>query len=39
VTIPPLPDERQWLAYEQARTAMLPNVMQVDPAVRYRAAA
>jgi hypothetical protein len=39
VTIPPLPDERQWLKYEQARTAMLPNVMQVDPASRYRAAA
>ena len=39
VTIPPLPDEGQWVAYEQARAAMLPNVMQVDRASRYRAAA
>ena len=38
VSIPPLPDERQWGEFEAARRAMLPNFMQVHPAERYRAA-
>ena len=36
VTIPPLPDERQWAAFEAARKAMLPNYRQAHPAARYR---
>jgi short-subunit dehydrogenase len=39
VTIPPLPDAGQWRALEAARQAMLPNVMQVHAAARYRPAA
>jgi short-subunit dehydrogenase len=39
VTIPPLHDAGQWEAFEAARTAMLPNFMQSQPAPRYRAAA
>jgi short-subunit dehydrogenase len=39
VTIPPLPDAGQWTAYEAARQAILPNVMQAHAAARYRAAA
>ncbi len=35
VTIPPLPDEAQWQAYEAARQAMLPNFRQEKPAARY----
>ncbi|BCW87665.1 hypothetical protein sos41_07950 [Alphaproteobacteria bacterium SO-S41] len=36
VTIPPLPDEAQWQAFQAARLAMLPNFSQEHPAVRYR---
>lgn len=36
VTIPPLPDERQWQELEAARKAMLPNFFQSQPAARYR---
>jgi short-subunit dehydrogenase len=36
VTIPPLPDERQWDAYEAARLAMLPNFRQTQAAQRYQ---
>lgn len=35
VTIPPLPDEAQWIAYSTARSAMLPNFAQVHAAARY----
>lgn len=37
VTIPPLPDEAQWAAYNGARLAMLPNFAQSQSAARYRA--
>lgn len=37
VTIPPLPDEGQWQAFNGARLAMLPNFAQSQPAARYRA--
>ncbi|MCW2241258.1 SDR family NAD(P)-dependent oxidoreductase [Azospirillum canadense] len=36
VTIPPLHDADQWEAYDAARRAMVPNVMQVHAASRYR---
>ncbi|ANB75812.1 AraC family transcriptional regulator [Paraburkholderia phytofirmans OLGA172] len=36
VTIPPLPDDAQWDAYEAARQAMLPNFAQTHAAARYR---
>lgn len=39
VTIPSLPDAGQWAAFEAARQAMLPNLMQNHAAERYRAAA
>ena len=38
VTIPPLPDEGQWQAFEQARKAMVPNFRQQHPAARYQRA-
>lgn len=38
VTIPPLPDAGQWAAFDAARRAMLPNLMQPRPAARYHAA-
>jgi len=38
VTIPPLPDAGQWVAFEAARQAMLPSFAQVHAADRYRAA-
>ena len=38
VTIPPLADEEQYLAYEQARQAMGPNLSRRDVAPRYAAA-
>jgi uncharacterized protein len=38
VTIPPLPDDGQWSAFDTARKAMLPNFRQVHAAPRYRAA-
>jgi short-subunit dehydrogenase len=37
VTIPPLQDESQWLAYEGARKAMLGSFQQDKPAPRYTA--
>ena len=39
VTIPPLPEDGQWVAFEAARIEMLPNFRQEHPAARYRAAA
>jgi uncharacterized protein len=36
VTIPPLPDEAQWQAFEAARLAMQPNFRNALPAARYR---
>ena len=36
ITIPPLPDEAQWDAYEAARVALLPNLSRAVPADRYR---
>ena len=39
VTIPPLPDDAQWVAFEAARQAMLPNFMRADAAARYQTAA
>lgn len=39
VTIPPLPDARQWDALEAARQAMLPNYRNARPAERYRTGA
>jgi len=39
VTIPPLPDARQWTAFDAARQAMLPNFMQAHAAARYHSAA
>ena len=39
VTIPPLPDARQWTAFEAARKVMAPNFSQAHAAERYRNAA
>jgi short-subunit dehydrogenase len=36
ITIPPLPDAGQWVAFDQARRAMLPNFGQSHAAPRYR---
>jgi short-subunit dehydrogenase len=36
ITIPSLPDVKQWEAYNAARQAMLPNLAQEHPAARYR---
>lgn len=38
VTIPPLADEGQWTAYNDARLAMGPNLSRRDVAARYREA-
>jgi short-subunit dehydrogenase len=38
VTIPPLHDEGQWLAFEADRQAMTPNLSTSTPAERYRPA-
>lgn len=38
VTIPALPDARDWEAYEAARQKLMPNLSLSAPAVRYRAA-
>jgi uncharacterized protein len=35
VTIPALPDARQWQAYEAARQTLLPNLSRREPAGRY----
>jgi uncharacterized protein len=37
ITIPPLPDAGQWSAFDSARSAMLPNILQKHAAERYRA--
>jgi hypothetical protein len=39
VTIPSLPDDAQWTAFDGARQAMVPNFLQVHAAPRYRKAA
>lgn len=39
VTIPPLPDDAQWQAFDAARRAMIPGFAQSHPATRYRHAA
>jgi short-subunit dehydrogenase len=36
VTIPPLPEASQWMGFETARRAMLPNFRQEHAAERYR---
>lgn len=38
ISIPPLQDDAQFTAMDQARAAMVPNFMQAKPAPRYRAA-
>ena len=38
VTIPPLADERQWTAYNDARLALAPNLSRREVADRYRQA-
>jgi hypothetical protein len=39
ITIPPLPDDAQWAAFETTRRSMLPNFRQSHAAERYRGAA
>lgn len=39
VTIPPLPEEAQWTAFDDARLAMAPNLSRREVAARYRAPA
>ncbi len=36
ITIPPLPEEAQWNAFNADRLAMLPNFRQQHPAARYQ---
>jgi short-subunit dehydrogenase len=36
ITIPPLPDEGQWQAFDDARLAMAQNFRHAQPAARYR---
>ncbi len=36
VTIPPLPDEGQFMAMQQARLAMAPNLSKSEVAPRYK---
>ncbi len=38
ITIPPLPDDAQWAAHDNARKALLPGFGNAKPAARYRAA-
>ncbi len=38
VTIPALPDQKDWAAYEGARQALMPNLSKAEPAARYKAA-
>jgi uncharacterized protein len=35
ITIPALPDIRQWQAYEAAREVLVPNLSRSEPAARY----
>jgi short-subunit dehydrogenase len=39
VTIPPLPDEDRWRAFDAARKAMIPGFAQSHAAERYARAA
>jgi short-subunit dehydrogenase len=38
VTIPSLPEQKDWTAYEAARQALMPNLSKTQPAARYKAA-
>ena len=38
VTIPALPEQKDWAAYEAARQALMPNLSKAQPAARYKAA-
>ena len=38
VTIPALPEQKDWDAYEAARQVMMPNLSRTEPAARYKAA-
>ena len=37
VTIPALPEQKDWAAYEAARQALMPNLSKAQPAARYKA--
>ena len=39
ITIPALPDDADWQAYEAARQKLLPNLSRKTPAARYLARA
>ncbi len=38
VTIPALPEQKDWAAYEAARQTLMPNLSKTRPAARYKAA-
>jgi short-subunit dehydrogenase len=38
ITIPALPEQKDWTAYEAARQALMPNLSKTEPAARYKAA-
>ena len=38
VTIPSLPEQGDWTAYETARQTLMPNLSRAEPAARYKAA-
>ena len=38
VTIPALPEQKDWNAYEAARQILIPNLSRAEPAARYKAA-
>jgi len=38
VTIPALPEQKDWTAYEAARQTLMPNLSKTQPAARYKAA-
>jgi len=38
VTIPSLPEQKDWNAYEAARQTLMPNLSRTEPAARYKAA-
>lgn len=38
VTIPALPEQKDWTAYEAARQTLMPNLSRTQPAARYKAA-
>ncbi len=37
VTIPALPEQKDWAAYEAARQTLMPNLSKAEPAARYKA--